>query len=164
MEFTAVDIVILVILLVTAVRCAFRGFVAEIMAFAAVLLGLIAAVLFGGMVTPVLESYLGETVWTPVASFLGIFLLAYIVVKLFEGALYRLIEKIRLEKMDQALGFFLGLVEGVLIIVLLIFLVRIQPIFDPEPLFRGSFFVPLLEKLIPVGSGIIEGALQNSRV
>lgn len=164
MEIVAVDIVALIIILVLSVRCAFRGFIAEVMSFAAVILGLIAAVVFGGLVTPLVETYLGDTVWTPIAAFLGTFLVAYIVVKLFEGALYRLVDKINLEKMDQALGFFLGVVEGILLLTLLVFLLKIQPLFDPEPLFRKSFIVPLLEKLIPVGSGLIESTFRGRRV
>ncbi len=164
MEIAAVDIVALVIVLIFAVRCAFRGFIAEIMSFAAVIVGLAAAVIFGGMVSPFVGKYLGDTVWTPIASFLGIFLLSYLFVKLFEGALYRLVDKIHLEKMDQALGFFLGTIEGILFITLLVFLMRIQPLFDPEPLFSRSIIVPVLEKLIPLGSELIQSTLRVKRV
>ncbi|ADK80833.1 CvpA family protein [Sediminispirochaeta smaragdinae] len=164
MEFSAVDVVALIIVLVLGVRCAFRGFVAELMAFAAILLGLVAAVVFGGLVVPFAQRYIGDGFWTPIASFLAVFLVTYIVVKLFEGALYRLIDRVNLEKMDQALGFFLGIVEGVLLLAVLLFLIRIQPVFDPEPLLSRSFLVPFLEKLIPLGQGFIESALGESSV
>jgi membrane protein required for colicin V production len=84
--------------------------------------------------------------------------------KVFEGALYRLVDNIHLEKMDQALGFFLGTVEGVLLLTLLIFLMRIQPVFDPEPIFSRSIIVPVLERLIPLGSDLIQSTLRVNRV
>lgn len=164
MSFVAVDIVALVIILVAAIRCTFKGFVAEIMSFAALIVGLAAAIIFGGLVTPLLENYLGQTVWTPIAAFLGIFLLAYLLMKLFEGALYRLIDKINLEKMDQALGFFLGAVEGIILLLLLYFLIKIQPLFDLEPLFQGSKVSPILEKLLPLGQEFMNTAIRKNSV
>lgn len=106
MEFSAVDVVALIIVLVLGVRCAFRGFVAELMAFAAILLGLVAAVVFGGLVVPFAQRYIGDGFWTPIASFLAVFLVTYIVVKLFEGALYRLIDRVNLEKWTRPSAFF----------------------------------------------------------
>jgi membrane protein required for colicin V production len=164
MNLVAVDIVALVIILVAAIRCTFRGFVAELMAFAALIVGVAAAIIFGGMVTPLLENYLGQTFWTPIAAFLGTFLIAYLLMKLFEGALHRVIDKINLEKLDQALGFFLGAVEGVLLLLLLYFLINIQPLFDVEPLFNGSKVAPVLEKLLPLGQEFMNSAIRNNSV
>lgn len=164
MNFVAVDIVALVIILVAAIRCAFKGFIAEIMSFAALIVGLAAAIIFGGLATPLIEPYLGQTMWTPIAAFLGVFLVAYILMKLFEGALHRLIDKINLEKMDQALGFFLGAIEGALILLLLYFLINIQPLFDVEPLFQGSRVAPILDKLLPLGQEFMNSALGKERV
>lgn len=164
MEITAVDVVVVIIMLIAGIRCAFRGFVAEFMTFASIIISLVLAFAFASMLSPYLEPYIGDSLWTPLAAFLGIFLLSYIVLKLFEGGMYKLIDRIHLEKADQALGLFLGLIEGFLVVVLLYVLLKIQPLFDAAPLFQNSFFAPILEKILPIGGDIIDSAMRGTRV
>jgi membrane protein required for colicin V production len=97
-------------------------------------------------------------------AFLLLFVITYLLVKLLESLLHGLVERIQLEKLDQALGFFLGLVEGFLLLAVLVFLLRIQPLLDVENLFAGSFLADLMQRIIPVGAQFIEEKLQDYRV
>ncbi len=149
MTIAGLDIVFLVIVAILAFRAAFRGFVKELLGTAAFFLGIIGAVLFSGLAAALLDQYMGPSVWSQVIAFLVLFLLIYLVVKLFESALNRLIEKIHLDRLDHALGFFLGIVEGVLAVFVLILLVQIQPFFDPEPILADSIFARILLPFLP---------------
>ncbi|MCK5345781.1 MAG: CvpA family protein, partial [Candidatus Heimdallarchaeota archaeon] len=60
----------------------------------------------------------------------------------------------------QALGFFLGLLEGFLLIVILVFILRAQPIISIENLFENSFAASIADKIIPIGTKIIEEGMQ----
>ena len=64
------------------------------------------------------------------------------------------------EKLDQALGFFLGLIEGFLLIVILVFLLKAQPVFSVEHLMENSFAASIADKIIPLGTRIIEEGIQ----
>ena len=160
LDIVPMDIVFAVIILVAAVRCTFKGFIAEIMTMASIILAIGAALLFSGLLSGYLESIMGESVWNGVISFLIIFLVVYLIVKLLEGSLHKLIEKIELEKLDQALGFFLGVIEGILVITVFVLVLDIQPFFDTVALLKESFIASLLLKVLPVGSAAAVGEIR----
>ena len=161
MNIAAFDIVSLIILLILAVRGTFRGFIAEIMAMASVLVGIIIAVIFTHPVSILLQGYIGESFWNTVIAFLGLFLISYLIIKVFESSLNSLIEKVQLEKLDQSLGFFLGLMEGFLLLVIIVFVLRAQPLFEVDKLLENSFSASTADKIIPIGTKIIEGKMRG---
>ena len=155
MDFVAIDVVFALLLVFTTLRGAFRGFVTELLSMASLILGIVGAILFSGVVSSFLDRYLGESAWSQVAAFLAVFLVIYIVVKVFENALHRLIERIHLESLDHALGLFLGVVEGLLLTFVLILLIRVQPLFSSERVLEGSVFAQLLIPFLPQASEIL---------
>jgi membrane protein required for colicin V production len=80
---------------------------------------------------------------------LVIFVIVYLLVKLLEGILHRVLDKIHLEKLDRVLGFFLGLAEGGLAVVLLVYLMHVQPIFDLQALLDNSTIARFVLEIIP---------------
>ena len=82
-------------------------------------------------------------------AFLSLFLVVYIVVKLFEKALNRLVERIQLEGLDRALGFFLGIVEGAFVVFVIVWIVRLQSVVDVGDLLERSVIARLLLPLLP---------------
>jgi membrane protein required for colicin V production len=147
-SLSGLDIVFLILIAFAALRAGIRGFVHEFLSMAAVLLGIATAVFFSGIVAQMLQPYIGGGAWSQVVAFLGLFLIVYVVVKLFETALNRIIERINLESLDRALGFFLGIAEGLFLVFVLVLLLQLQPIFDVEQMLLESqiarFLVPLL--------------------
>ncbi len=164
MNLAVFDIIGILILLAGGVRCAFRGFVAEFLSALAIITGLAAALIFTSALSPLLAPYLGETIWTPIVSFLLIFLLGYVLIKIIESTLYRIIERVQLEKLDQALGFFLGVVEGFLLLALLVFVLQLQSVVEIGPFLEESFLARFLQQIIPVGAQFLEERLQNYSV
>jgi membrane protein required for colicin V production len=148
---SGVDIVFGVIMLVFGTRAAFRGFIKEAMSIAAVFLGVLAAVLFSGLVASLIDTYVEINLgrWTQVISFLLVFLLAFILVKLFESALTNVVENLKLGAVNHTLGFLFGLLEGILIVFVLILLIQAQPVFDPEPILADSLIARILAPLMP---------------
>ncbi len=164
MEFAIFDAIGVIILIVAAIRGAFRGFVTELMSALSVLAGVLVAIVFTSPATPWLIPYIGDTFWTPVVAFLVLFVGTYLLVKLLESLLHGLVDRIQIEKLDQALGFFLGLVEGVLLLAVLVFVLQVQPMFEVGRLFTDSFLADLMQRFIPVGAQFIEERLQDYRV
>jgi membrane protein required for colicin V production len=158
------DVIGIVVLLAAGFRCAFRGFVTEFLSVLAVLTGLTLSVLFTSALTPVLAPYLGESFWTPIVAFLIIFLVGYLIIKVIESTLHRIIEKIQLEKLDQALGFFLGLVEGLLVLAILVFVLQLQNVIEVKALLEESYIARVLQRIIPVGAQFLEQRLQEQSV
>ncbi len=159
MHIVAFDIVSLVVILIMAVRAVFRGFIDEFLSMASVILGLAAALIFTDKVSVLVEKYIHNTFWSPVVAFLLLFLAVYIVVKILENALNSIIEKVHLEKLDQSLGFFLGIIEGALIVVLIVFILEVQPLIAVDSLFDNSVAYQIADKIIPLGREILENGV-----
>ena len=65
------------------------------------------------------------------------------------GYFCRRLYQIHLEKLDRVLGFFLGLAEGGLAVVLLVYLMQVQPIFDLQALLENSTIARFVLEIIP---------------
>ena len=150
MSLNPLDTVFIVLIAAGAIRCAFRGFISEVLSFAALILGIVGAVFFSKAGAGLIDTYVGFSNWNQIIAFLVIFLAVYLVVKLIEGILHRVLDKIHLERLDRVLGLFLGLVEGGLVVVLLVYLMRVQPIFDLESLLNSSGIARFVLDIIPV--------------
>jgi membrane protein required for colicin V production len=149
MGFEAIDVFFLIIVIFTSIRAGIRGFVRELMSMAALIVGIAVAVVFSGVVAVQLEVYLGDSIWNQIIAFLGLFLLTYLLLKVFEGALRALVERIHADNLDHALGFFLGIAEGLIIVFVLLLLIQIQPFFDLEAAVDASVFALILKPLLP---------------
>lgn len=149
MNIGTLDIIFGVIVIVAVIRCVFRGFVAEILSVAALLGGIACAVLFARPAARLLEEYTEIRGATIIIAFLAVFLLVYIIIKISEGLLHRLFEALELEKLDRALGFFLGIVEGILLCAVITFILYLQPFIDLGNLLDNSIFAAVLLQVLP---------------
>ncbi len=147
-----IDIIFIIIILIAAIRCAFRGFVTEILSMAAIILGILGAVFLSGMVAGYIDEYFGLAKWSNIVAFLVLFLVIYIVVKGIERGLDRFLEKVQLEKLDKSLGLFLGIFEGLIIVGLVIFIMLIQPVFDVQKVLNDSWFAGVFFSIFPGGT------------
>lgn len=154
MPIAPLDIVFLAIVGVSSIRTAMRGFVAEVMSFAAVVGGVAAAVLLSGKVAAYIGTHYGVSVWNKVVAFLGIFLLCYLLIKIFERGIYRVVDGINLEKLDRALGFFLGVAEGLLVVVVIVLILQVQPFFKLGPTLHSSKAATIIMQLFPIQTNV----------
>lgn len=143
----ALDFTLIAVILLFALRCYFRGFVAELLSMASVILGVFLAILFYRPAGELLAEYLALDAFTEVLGFVVVFLLVFLLIKILQGVLRSVIENINLQNLDRGLGFLLGASEGVLFISLLLMLMRLQPVFDLSSVLEGSF---LGKSLLPV--------------
>ena len=149
MSFATIDIVFAILIAALAVRGAIRGFVAEFGSVAALFLGLGGAIALYKSVAALIGKWFGVSLWNPLIGFLVVFLLIYLVVKALERLLAALFDKLDLERLDRAIGLFLGLAEGLLLVGVLLVLLNWQPFFDIRGLLGDSLFARMLSPLLP---------------
>ena len=147
------DYIFIAIILIAVVRCVFRGFVAEIIAVAAIGGGILCGILFSSVVGELIARGLGESSWNRVIAFLLIFLFVYLILKILEGILYRMMDSVNLENLDRALAFFLGLAEGAIVCLLVLLVLLNQPFFDTRELIDSSYIAGLAARILPVFQG-----------
>jgi membrane protein required for colicin V production len=146
MNFAVPDIVFMALLVIFTLRCGLKGFVSELMSMASVVLGLLAALYFyknGGELVRI-KFMPGMKVLPEVIAFAGLFLAVFIAVKLLELMLKEIIEGVKLGSADRLLGILFGIIEGIIVIGLILFLLSLQPLFDSRRILEKSFFAKLL--------------------
>ena len=158
MNLVMIDIIFILVIAVFVLRCFLKGFVSEVLSMAAVVLGLIASIYFhktGGAFLK--ENYMpNHEAIANILAFIALFLIVFIVVKIFAIMIKNIVEGIKLGKVDRFLGIIFGLAEGFVVVSLVLFLLKIQPLFDPEPVLSNSFFAGLLLPFI-IGIGSASG-------
>jgi membrane protein required for colicin V production len=145
------DIIFIVVWILVTIRCIFRGFIEEILSMAGVILGITGAVFLSGPLGVLLNNTFKLGMWSQLIAFLACFVIIYIIVKVLESVILNIFEKLNLEKLDKALGFLLGLVEGLLVISVAIILLNWLtwiPVVDIEGLLKESFMAQLLMPVI----------------
>ena len=96
-----------------------------------------------------IEKWFGRSLWNPLIAFLVLFLLLYLLVKLLERLLAAAFERLKLEKLDRAIGLFLGLAEGLLAVCIVLFLLNWQPFFEVKGILAQSLFARFLSPILP---------------
>jgi membrane protein required for colicin V production len=145
-----IDLVFAALIIILMVRCALRGFVGEVLSMAAVVLGVLTAILLykNGAAFIRTEIISDVRILPEVLAFIVLFLIVFLLIKILESLLNDIIGRIRLVGADRFLGLLFGLVEGITLVALMLFVLVMQPLFNPEPVLRGSLFAELLLPLI----------------
>jgi membrane protein required for colicin V production len=145
-SFSALDIVFAILILLLSLRCLLRGFIAELMSMASVALGLLAAFLFHkpGAAFVAERWFPDNPILCDVIAVIALFVIVFAAVKLLERILNDIISAIDIGAVDRFIGFFFGFAEGVLLVTLIIWLITIQPLFDPVPLLESSVIARIL--------------------
>jgi len=148
MNFATIDIVFASLALILAIRCTLRGFVEEFMSMAAIVLGVLAAILLYKPGAEYLRRQFDLQTLPEVVAFAALFVLGFLVVKVLEHILRDIVQRIHLGSVDRLLGLALGLVEGLLVVSVVLFVLSVQPLFDPAALLEKSLFARYLLPLV----------------
>jgi membrane protein required for colicin V production len=163
MHVAVIDIVFASIILILVIRCALRGFIEEFMSMAALVIGVLFAVLFFKPGAAFVSGKLGLNILPEVISFISLFLIAFIIVKILERILGGIIERIDMAGVDKGLGFALGLVEGLLVVSVALFVLSVQPLFDPSSLLKESLFARYLMPFVTLAGETAADALRKGK-
>lgn len=155
---SAVDVGVILLIIIFALRCAFRGFVREIMVVAGLLVGVLAGFLFSGLLAPVFQQWIGPSPWNTILAFGVIFLVASLLMLFVRNALESVVENLQLENMDHFFGFLLGIVEGVLVVFLLLFLLSLQQVIPLDKELRSSIAFNLMSPLFGAANELLSKA------
>ena len=136
----ALDWILAAIVALLAVRCFIRGFVAEVLSVAAVVGGLLAALLLYRPAAVLVRDRLGVKTGPEVLAFVGVFVVAFLLVKIVEHLVREGLEAASLDRLDKVLGLVLGAAEGLIVASIILIVIQVQPLFDAKKLLDGSVF------------------------
>ena len=144
MNQSILDLVFLSIVVLFAVLGVVRGFIKELFARGAPVLGLWAAVLLYRRVNEFFEPYIKIHILSLIVSFLMVFIVVYIILMIVRNIVSGIFGGEILKGLDRILGFAFGIVEGLALVALLLILLQAQPWFDVSELLEQSFFYRML--------------------
>ena len=163
MNLAIIDVIFIVLIFILVIRGGLRGFITELMSMAAVALGLLAAVLFYKPGAAFVRTkILADMQLVPeLIAFVALVIIVFLGIKLLERIIQDIISRVHLlGGINHALGLAFGLLEGLLLVSLLLFVINIQPLFDPASLLEKSLFERILDPLVgqirlpEVGTGV----------
>jgi membrane protein required for colicin V production len=148
-----IDVIFLVLVLLLVLRCAIKGFVAEFFAMASVVLGVLAGFFFyrGGAAFIRTKIFSHVRVLPELLAFLAIFVIVFLALKILEKILNDIIQGIHLSSLDHFLGIVFGLVEGIALVALVLFVFLLlgeMRILDPSAVLGDSVFAEILLPLV----------------
>ncbi len=150
LPLTSIDIFLIVVILFFTIRCIIKGFISELMSVASVAGGFIAGFFLSSSLSALIDKHIGVSGWNRLISFLIIFLMVYIIIKLMENAFCSFIEKVSLERLDKSLGLFLGILEGVVVVLVIVAVIDAQPFIPSEKILSGSVIAEYARKISSV--------------
>lgn len=161
MVFTFIDVIFIIVILALAIHGAINGFVSEFFGKAAVILGIMLSVFFYKKLVPYINTYVDSLFLCNVFSFLIIFVVVYLLVKIIEHFVGAFFENEIMGGLDHTIGFFLGVVEGILVISVLIILLNAQPWFNVAEAFKDSVFYQKLGNVLVVPTETVKKSLKQ---
>ena len=145
-NLSVIDVVFIALIVLMLVHGYVKGFVEEIFSWATIVLAIWMGVLFypaGGAFirTKILENV---RVVPELLAFVAIFLIVTFILKMLERILKDVIHGAKLGNLNKILGALFGVIEGLAITTLILFVLRVQPLFDASNLIGESIFAEFL--------------------
>ena len=157
-DISTIDIVFLVLIALMAIRGYLKGFIAEFFSWASLIVSIWAAVLLHSAGAEFIRGRIMEEVELipEIMAFAGIFIIVMLLSKALEHVLKDIVMGARLGGANRLLGAILGLVEGLTLTALILFVLSVQPLFDALYIIEGSTFAQILLPIliVPIEQGV----------
>ncbi len=140
------DYGVLIVLAVSGLISLTRGFVREALALAAWAIAIWVAISFSKTLAVMLEPFITTPSIRLVAAFMLLFVASLLVVAVINHLLVKLVKTSGLTGTDRAIGMLFGILRGVFIVGILVFLAGLTPL--PQDEWWGqSLFMPHFQEL-----------------
>ena len=147
MSFVTIDWIFSIIILIFAISGIIKGFIDNVFGKIAFVAGIILAYLFYKDIATSLLKDVKIPFAANVIAFLLIFVVTFLVIKIIQMIVAKVFEWSILKSLDRTLGFVFGIVEGVAVVCLVVFLLSSQPFFNTQSLFEGSFYYNIIQSI-----------------
>jgi membrane protein required for colicin V production len=131
MPFTILDVIVLIVVLISAVLAMARGLVREVLSIASWVAAVAAAYFLYGSLLPLVRPYFDSNTVSTIVAAGAIFFVALIVASFVTMKIADVVIDSRVGAVDRALGFFFGAGRGLLLLV--VALLFFKWLVDPLP-------------------------------
>ncbi len=157
MTISPIDICFLIIVLVFAVAALMKGFIKELFSKVSVIGGLVVAIFFA----PKLDVYVNQTITNSALSislsFFLIFIVVFLTLSIIQHFVAKVFEGEIMKGLDKTLGFLLGVAEGLVVVIFIIAVLKVQQFYDFSEFFKDSIFYKFLGNAFNIPSDYFKG-------
>lgn len=148
MFMTALDGLVIVVILFSAFLAMVRGFSREVLSLASWIIAAVAALLFYKNILPFVETYFSNKTIALIASLAIIFIIVFIIISVITMKIADVIIDSRIGALDRTVGFIFGIARGLFIMVIAILLINqlIKPD-EQAPWLKDAKTKPMLDSL-----------------
>lgn len=158
MNVTFFDTLFTLIVILSASAGAVRGLIREVFGKLAVVLAVLAAISFFGVLAVQLAAVIPNPVGASVVAFLILFVVTFIVVKIVQLLLGAVFRGEILGSLNRTLGFFFGALEGLVLVALILLVSTVQPWFaELRETMYACFYWHLLGGFLGVSVTYVRG-------
>ncbi|MDA0823026.1 MAG: CvpA family protein [Proteobacteria bacterium] len=143
------DILILVIIGISALISLFRGFVREALSLLGLAIAVWISVTFYSSAAELLTDYLSVPTARRVLGFIGLFTVSLIAAGIINHLIGRLVDKAGLTGTDRMLGVIFGALRGIVIVGLFVGLAGMTQV-PQDPWWKESIFMPHFQALAEI--------------
>ena len=147
MTFVTIDWIFSIIILIFAISGVIKGFIDNVFGKIAFVAGILLAYLFYKDIATGLLKDIKIPVAANVIAILLIFVVTFLVIKIIQMIVAKVFEWSILKSLDRTLGFIFGIVEGLALVCLIVFLLSAQPFFNTQTIFDGSFYYNIIQSV-----------------
>ena len=161
-----IDMIFVILLILMIVHGYVKGFIEELFSWAALVFAVWVAVLLHPAGAELIRSKAMQNVrYVPeILAFAAVFVVVVLFCKMLEKILKDVIMGAKLGGANKVLGAVFGLVEGLALITLVVFVLTIQPLFNPTAILSDSIFAQIVLSIIKIpldrGRDILNTALE----
>jgi len=143
MPVTVLDVIVVVVVLISAVLAMVRGFVREVLSVASWVVAAGAAYLLYPHVLPLVQPYFDSKMMATIVSAAAIFFVALIIASYITMKISDFVIDSRVGAVDRALGFVFGAFRGILLMIVALWFFNFL-VAAPPPWVAGARTMPLL--------------------
>ena len=148
-EVNWIDIVLLTVLGLSAMWGFFRGLIRGVFGIFSLILAFFVAKIYGFHVADIMQNFLGESALTAAAGYVLTFVLSAVVFSAFTYLLYRMAVSADLGTTDRMGGLYFGIVRGLMIDMVAVFLLAALPVQSSEA-WQKSALLPVFGHAIRI--------------
>ena len=161
MKFSPIDVFFLLLIIIPAIVCASKGFAKELLGKGAFILGIWIALIFYKKLVPYVEKGIHLHFLSVAIAFMLIFLVVFIIVMVIRQIVGAIFDGEIFKGLDRTLGFFLGLIEGIALVAIILIVISSQPWFNMDKLLGDSFFYKMLRWIVVSPVDTFQKGLNN---
>ncbi|MBR5645661.1 MAG: CvpA family protein [Treponema sp.] len=147
MMLSIIDVIFILIILIFTIIATAKGFVSELFNKISFIGGIIVGCMFCNKLSAALSNTIKNPLMSKIVSFILLFIITFLLIQIIKVIIGRFFDSEIMSGLDRTMGFFFGIIEGMAVVLFILWILSNFP-FLVDSLLQNSiffrFFAPVL--------------------